>query len=428
MWRLELPWVEKYRPSGLDDVLGHEDVVKTIRNLITKGQLPHILLHGPPGTGKTSLVQAIARSLYGQNLKKMVLELNASDDRGIATVRTRVKTFAETRPPVFSTPKMSFKSSGASADSKLMDVENEPASNGRLGQQTLDTFFGGSSTRTSSKKLKSSPVFSGKQASPPESKAKEEFMSSSAVNSGLKTLKLVVLDEVDQMTAAAQTALRRIMEKYAGNVRFFLMCNDVGKINPPIQSRCTKFRFMPLPETFIIEKLQLVVESEGLQVTSAATKVLLSHAKGDFRRLLNVLQATSLTFPDRQITDTEVLKILGLPSDAAMQQLMLELCTEQGFAARVDSINTMINTQGYGLHDILTGLYSRLVRLDLPNEAAISILPKLAEIEENLCSGCPDRTQVPALVSIFVELRLGLQRGNRNFNMLSGYYDAQMSD
>lgn len=93
-----LPWVEKYRPVSLTDVSGHQDILATINKFVDSNRLPHLLLYGPPGTGKTSTVLALARRIYGEhNLRQMVLELNASDDRGIDVVREQIKTFASTK-------------------------------------------------------------------------------------------------------------------------------------------------------------------------------------------------------------------------------------------------------------------------------------------------------------------------------------------
>ncbi|KAK7947732.1 uncharacterized protein PG986_008618 [Apiospora aurea] len=93
-----LPWVEKYRPETLDDVSGHQDILATINKFVDSNRLPHLLLYGPPGTGKTSTILALARRIYGeQNVRQMVLELNASDDRGIDVVREQIKTFASTK-------------------------------------------------------------------------------------------------------------------------------------------------------------------------------------------------------------------------------------------------------------------------------------------------------------------------------------------
>jgi replication factor C subunit 3/5 len=90
-----LPWVEKYRPDSLEDVSGHQDILATINRFVETNRLPHLLLYGPPGTGKTSTILALARRIYGsKNMRQMVLELNASDDRGIDVVREQIKTFA----------------------------------------------------------------------------------------------------------------------------------------------------------------------------------------------------------------------------------------------------------------------------------------------------------------------------------------------
>ncbi|KAJ2502115.1 Subunit of heteropentameric Replication factor C (RF-C) [Coemansia sp. RSA 1972] len=92
-----LPWVEKYRPQSLDDLVSQSDIVDTLQRFVDDGKLPHLLFYGPPGTGKTTTVLAIARKLYKKNLGSMVLELNASDDRGIDVIRNEIKTFASTR-------------------------------------------------------------------------------------------------------------------------------------------------------------------------------------------------------------------------------------------------------------------------------------------------------------------------------------------
>lgn len=69
------PWVEKYRPSKLDDLIAHEEIVSTLNRLIDAQKLPHLLFYGPPGTGKTSMIIAAARRLYGSNYGSMVLEV-----------------------------------------------------------------------------------------------------------------------------------------------------------------------------------------------------------------------------------------------------------------------------------------------------------------------------------------------------------------
>ncbi|XP_012835443.1 PREDICTED: replication factor C subunit 2 [Erythranthe guttata] len=98
----EIPWVEKYRPSKVADIVGNEDAVSRLQVIARDGNMPNLILAGPPGTGKTTSILALAHELLGPNYREAVLELNASDDRGIDVVRNKIKMFAQkkvTLPP-----------------------------------------------------------------------------------------------------------------------------------------------------------------------------------------------------------------------------------------------------------------------------------------------------------------------------------------
>ncbi len=91
-------WTEKYRPKKLSEVVGQKEVVEKLKAFVKNKSMPHLLFAGPAGVGKTTCALAIARELYGENWKANFLELNASDERGIDTIRTKVKEFARTLP------------------------------------------------------------------------------------------------------------------------------------------------------------------------------------------------------------------------------------------------------------------------------------------------------------------------------------------
>ena len=118
-----LPWVEKYRPNDLSELIAHEEIINicmsinvvvlsslfiynaivliyiisSVNKLIESNKLPHLLFYGPPGTGKTSTIKACAKKMFGDHYNSMTLELNASDDRGINVIREQIKEFAGTK-------------------------------------------------------------------------------------------------------------------------------------------------------------------------------------------------------------------------------------------------------------------------------------------------------------------------------------------
>ena len=88
-----LPWSEKYRPGTISGVLYHDKITTSIVNYMSHGKLPHLLFYGPPGCGKTTLILAIAKHYYKEDFDNMTMVLNASEERGIETVRNRIRQF-----------------------------------------------------------------------------------------------------------------------------------------------------------------------------------------------------------------------------------------------------------------------------------------------------------------------------------------------
>jgi replication factor C small subunit len=91
-------WIEKYRPKKLEDVVGQTEVIRRLSAYIKSKNLPHLLFSGPPGCGKTASAICVARELFGEDWTNNFTELNASDERGIEVVRTKIKNFARTSP------------------------------------------------------------------------------------------------------------------------------------------------------------------------------------------------------------------------------------------------------------------------------------------------------------------------------------------
>ncbi|KAK9845912.1 hypothetical protein WJX81_005806 [Elliptochloris bilobata] len=314
----DAPWVEKYRPRTLDDVAAHKEIVDTIKRLVKENRLPHVLFYGPPGTGKTSTILAVARQLYGNAVSNMVLELNASDDRGINIVRQQVVDFASTRT-----------------------------------------------------------IFS-------------------------KQFKLVVLDECDAMTKDAQFALRRVIEKYTRNTRFCLICNYVSKIIPALQSRCTRFRFPPLPGDYVRERLQYVIELEGVKLGPGGMDALITLGAGDMRRTLNILQATHMA--SGEVSEQTAYLCTGSPLPTDIEAIAQALFNED-FVDVFERIGAMQIAKGLALVDIVQQLLPWVFRIGMPAKVRIALVEALGDVEHRLAFGTSERLQLGSLVAAFATAR-----------------------
>lgn len=95
----QLPWTEKYRPKTIDNLVLPNELKTKLNNFIDDKNIPNLIFTGPSGIGKTSTVRCIARQFYGKYYNKSVLELNASDDRGIKSIQSDITSFCKIRLP-----------------------------------------------------------------------------------------------------------------------------------------------------------------------------------------------------------------------------------------------------------------------------------------------------------------------------------------
>lgn len=203
-------WVEKFRPIKLDQVESQDDIIISLKNCIKTKNIPHLLFFGPSGCGKTSTILALAKEIFGEKYwEDRVIELNASDERGIKVVREKIKRYA-------------------------MNSINE--------------------------------------------------------RSDIPPWKIIILDEADNMTSDSQFALRKIMEDYSKVTRFCIICNYYNKIIDPIISRCSMYRFKPIPKENIYRKLTDICKIENTIISNESIKMIETIARGDMRKAINFLQ------------------------------------------------------------------------------------------------------------------------------------------
>ena len=101
-------WVERHRPSSVREMKGQRAVVDRLRAYADSGTFPHLMFAGPPGTGKTTAALALTRDVFGEGYRSNLLEMNASDERKLESIRTKVKQFARTAPMPGTTFKVIF--------------------------------------------------------------------------------------------------------------------------------------------------------------------------------------------------------------------------------------------------------------------------------------------------------------------------------
>jgi len=200
------------------------------------------------------------------------------------------------------------------------------------------------------------------------------------------------------MTQQAQAALRRVIEQYTKNVRFCIICNYVNKIAPAIQSRCTRFRFSPLPIAEVEKRLMNVVEAENVKLTDDGKKALLKLSKGDMRRALNVLQACHAAY---DLTgETEVYNCTGHPHPSDIETIVNSMLADE-FVTSYQMISALKTERGLALQDLITGAYEYVETIEFKPHARIYLLDYLATTEHRLSTGANEKIQLTALLGAF---------------------------
>ena len=85
-------WVEKHRPQSVSEIRGQPAVVQRLKIYSEQKEFPHLLFAGPPGTGKTTAAMALTKDVFGEQYRQNLLEMNASDERKLESIRTKGKT------------------------------------------------------------------------------------------------------------------------------------------------------------------------------------------------------------------------------------------------------------------------------------------------------------------------------------------------
>ncbi|HZA07239.1 MAG TPA: replication factor C small subunit [Nitrososphaeraceae archaeon] len=207
------------------------------------------------------------------------------------------------------------------------------------------------------------------------------------------SFRIIILDEADEMTSEAQTALRRIIEDSSKTTRFIIICNYLSQIIEPIQSRCVVFRFMRLAKEDVIGYLKMICEKEGVKYEEKALSQIYGATSGDLRHSINILQASAGM---GSVSVANVIASIGLSGKAKVGEIIRSAIAGKFNDARIKLLE-LTNVYGMSETDFLK--YANQELYDMKLEHLDELAALMAEFDYRLAVGAHPEIQLSALLA-----------------------------
>lgn len=211
------------------------------------------------------------------------------------------------------------------------------------------------------------------------------------------SFKILIMDEADSLTSAAQHALRRTMEIYTRTCRFCLIGNYSENIIDPIQSRCSIFRFSPLDEKDMKTYIMNIVEKEQVEIIEEGLDAMYQASRGDLRKATNLLQAAAAT--KAVIDDVSIYEVLGKVSPERVRA-MIKQSLEGNFLEAREILRELLIDQGLAPDDVIRMVYRELMRNTVLSEQwKVKLSDKVGEVDYRLTQGARPEIQLSTLLA-----------------------------
>ncbi|PSP75670.1 replication factor C small subunit [Halobacteriales archaeon QS_1_68_20] len=208
--------------------------------------------------------------------------------------------------------------------------------------------------------------------------------------------RIIFLDEADALTSDAQSALRRTMEQFSNNTRFILSCNYSSQIIDPIQSRCAVFRFSPLSDDAVADRIREIADNEDIEVTDDGVDALVYAAGGDMRKAINALQAAAVV---GETVDEETVFTITATAHPEEVREMVERALDGDFAAARAKLDELLTEEGLAGGDLIDQLHRSVWDFDIEEQAAVKLLDRVGEADYRITAGANERIQLEALLA-----------------------------
>ena len=212
---------------------------------------------------------------------------------------------------------------------------------------------------------------------------------------GTASFKIIFLDEADALTDAAQSALRRTMERYAATCRFIFSCNYSSKIIEPIQSRCAVYRFKALPYDAITSRIRYIAAQEGLTVSEEALRAITYVAMGDMRRAINALQSAAVL--SSEINPERIYELTATARPELVQELINRALAGQFFDA-LELLDALLD-KGVSGDEILAQMHRLAITMNIPVRKKVELMDRIGEADYRITEGANERIQLDALIA-----------------------------